>query len=133
MNALQVDEPDNEVLNDADQYLRQHKIIELFEDLTTIIAYRQPDSLEGFLVQQIEARMKNGPRAIIYTEAEMQNIFTLYDLKNSGHITKEQCREGKNSSAYIFKTFQFFELTLICIVFIALSTLSNDEMHFTTV
>ena len=40
MNALQVDEPDNEVLNDADQYLRQHKIIELFEDLTTIIAYR---------------------------------------------------------------------------------------------
>ena len=109
MNALQVDEPDNEVLNDADQYLRQHKIIELFEDLTTIIAYRQPDSLEGFLVQQIEARIKNGPRSIIYTEAEMQNIFTLYDLKNSGHITKEQCREGKfyRFDHIHIKTFQF--------------------------
>ena len=39
--------------------------------------------------------MKNGSRSIVYTEAEMQNIFTLYDLKNSGHINKEQCREGK--------------------------------------
>ena len=39
--------------------------------------------------------MKNGSRSIVYTEAEMQNIFTLYDLKNSGHISKEQCREGR--------------------------------------
>ena len=31
MNALGISEVDNEVLNDADQYLRQHKILELFE------------------------------------------------------------------------------------------------------
>ena len=31
MNALGVNEVDNEVLNDADQYLREHKILELFE------------------------------------------------------------------------------------------------------
>ena len=31
MNALQINEVDNEVLNDADQYLREHKILELFE------------------------------------------------------------------------------------------------------
>merc|ERR1712079_328026 len=106
MNALQVNEVDNEVLNDADQHLREHKILELFEDLTTLLAYKQPDNLEGFLVQQIEARVKNGTRSIVYTEAEMQNIFTLYDLKNSGHITKEQCRK-------------------------ALTTLANSEFHFT--
>ena len=45
--------------------------------------------------------MKNGTRSIVYTEAEMQNIFTLYDLKNSGNISKDQCREGK------FYTFLF--------------------------
>ena len=31
MNALQINEVDNEVLNDADQYLREHKILEPFE------------------------------------------------------------------------------------------------------
>ena len=67
----------------------------MFKDLTTLLAYKQPDNMESFLCQQIEARMKNGSRSIVYTEAEMQNIFTLYDLKNSGHINKEQCREGK--------------------------------------
>ena len=65
------------------------------QDLTTLLAYKQPDNMEQFLVQQIESRMKNGSRSIVYTEAEMQNIFTLYDLKNSGSISKEQCREGK--------------------------------------
>ena len=56
--------------------------------------------MEGFLVQQIEARVKNGTRSIVYTEAEINNIFTLYDLKNSGHITKEQCREGKYYTSF---------------------------------
>ena len=37
MNALQVNEVDNEVLNDADQYLREHKILELFEVRTLTI------------------------------------------------------------------------------------------------
>ena len=31
VNALGVHGVDNEVLNDADQYLREHKILELFE------------------------------------------------------------------------------------------------------
>lgn len=31
MNALGINEVDNDVLNDADQYLREHKILELFE------------------------------------------------------------------------------------------------------
>ena len=69
--------------------------MELFEDLTTLISYKQPDNLEGFLCHQIEARIKKGARTIVYTEAEMQNIFTLYDLSNTGQINKEQCRQGK--------------------------------------
>ena len=31
MNSLGINEVDNDVLNDADQYLREHKILELFE------------------------------------------------------------------------------------------------------
>ena len=42
-NPLQIPDVDNEVLQEADQYLRKHKILELFEDLTTILAYKQPE------------------------------------------------------------------------------------------
>ena len=65
------------------------------QDLTTLLAYKQPDNVEHFLVQQIEARQKNGERSIVYTDTEMQNIFTLYDLKGQNYITRDQCREGK--------------------------------------
>ena len=41
MNALGINEVDNEVLNDADAYLRQHKILELFEvSLSLVFAAR---------------------------------------------------------------------------------------------
>jgi hypothetical protein len=57
------------------------------------------------LVEQIEGRKAHGPRSIVFSDAELQNIFTLYDLKGLGQITKEQCRE-------------------------ALKTLANSEFHF---
>ena len=106
MNPLALQDVDNEMLRDADEYLRKHKILELFEDLTTLLAYKQPDNVEQFLIDQVKIRKENGTRSIVYTDQELQNIFTLYDLKGAGHITKEQCRE-------------------------ALKTLANSEFHFT--
>jgi len=59
------------------------------------LCYKQPDNVEAFLIEQIKERKAQGSRSIIYTDIELQNIFTLYDLKGSGSITKDQCREGK--------------------------------------
>lgn len=70
------------------------------------MAYKQPENVEAFLVEQVKNRKDNGSRSIVYTDQELQNIFTLYDLKGAGHITKDQCRE-------------------------ALKTLANSEFHFT--
>jgi hypothetical protein len=44
----------------AEEYLRKHHIIELFEDLCTAVAYKKPDLLEEFLVEQLELRKKKG-------------------------------------------------------------------------
>ena len=61
-NPLAIPDVDNEVLREADEYLRRHKILELFEvsfsliynffikDLTTILAYKQPENINAFLV-----------------------------------------------------------------------------------
>ena len=74
------------------------------QDLTTILSYKQPENMEAFLVDILKQRKLNGNRSIVYSDTELQNIFTLYDLKGNGYITKEQCRE-------------------------ALKTLANSEFH----
>ena len=88
-NPLQIPDVDNEVLREADVYLREHKILELFEDLTTILAYKQPDNVEACLIENLKNRKVQGNRSIVYQDSELQNIFTLYDLKGQGFITKE--------------------------------------------
>ena len=47
-------EPDNELVKDADAYLRKHKIQELFEDLLTIVCHKRPENLEQFLVETLK-------------------------------------------------------------------------------
>lgn len=44
----------------AEEYLRKHHIMELFEDLCTAAAYKKPDSIEDFLIEQLELRKKTG-------------------------------------------------------------------------
>lgn len=89
------------MLREADEYLRKHKILELFEvslfllinsflkDLTTILSYKQPDNIDAFLIDILKQRKMNGNRSIVYGDTELQNIFALYDLKGAGFITKE--------------------------------------------
>ena len=73
--------------------------------MTTIICYKQPENIEQFLVDLLKQRKEQGSRSIVYNEAELQNIFTLYDLKGAGHITKDQCKEGRH---IYFIYLQFF-------------------------
>ena len=73
--------------------------------MTTVLAYKQPENMEGFLVDVLKQRKLNGNRSIVYSDSELQNIFTLYDLKGAGFISRDQCRE-------------------------ALKTLANSEFHY---
>ena len=70
-----------------------------------MLSYKQPENMEGFLIDVLKQRKLNGNRSIVYSDTELQNIFTLYDLKGAGFISKEQCRE-------------------------ALKTLANSEFHY---
>ena len=50
-NPLEIPDEGNEILREADIYMRDHKIMELFEDMTTMLGYKQPDNIESFLVE----------------------------------------------------------------------------------
>lgn len=64
-----------------------------------MLAYKQPDNMEAFLIETLKQRKINGNRSIVYTDSELQNIYSLYDLKGSGFITPEQCKEALKNLA----------------------------------
>ena len=86
---------------ECEKYLREHRIKELFEDLTTALAYKQPEKVENFLIKELELRQdRNSTTLPIFTENEVETIFKLYNLKNSKFITKEKAKEALNCIAH---------------------------------
>ena len=98
-------EIDNQLVADADSYIRKHKIMELFEDMLTMVVHKRPEEVEQFMIDILKQRKEHGSRWTIYSEAELQNTFLLFDLKSDNYITKDKWKE-------------------------ALKTLANSEFHF---
>lgn len=83
----------------AEEYLRKHHILELFEDLCTAVAYKQPEDIKEFLIKELEQRQTHGIHVPVFTQVEVENIFNLYDLKQEGFISRFKCREALKSMA----------------------------------
>ncbi len=43
----------------------------IIQDLTTILAYKQPENIESFLVDILKQRKLNGNRSIVYSDSEL--------------------------------------------------------------
>ena len=102
-NSFQI--ADNNLLKDADDYIRQHRLVELFEDLATAVAYKQPEKLEEFLIERLALYKEQGLKGGIFTEEEARNVFKLFDLKQEKKISKERCIKGLQTMAN--SSFQF--------------------------
>ena len=101
---------DNNLINEADEYIRKHRLVELFEDLASAVAYRQPEKLNEFLIQRLELKKEQGLKSGIFTEDEARNIFKLFDLKQEKKISRERCIKGLQTMAN--SSFQF-EMPLV--------------------
>ena len=96
-NAFQL--ADNNLVNEADEYIKKNRLVELFEDLATAVAYRQPENLKDFLIERLENKKEQGLRGGIFTEEEARNVFKLFDLKQEKKISKERCIKGLQTMA----------------------------------
>ena len=72
---------DNDLVKESDEYIRKNRLVELFEDLASAVAYRQPEKLEEFLIERLELKKEQGLKSGIFTEEEARNVFKLFDLK----------------------------------------------------
>ena len=46
------------------------------------------------MIERLNLHKEQGLKCGIFTEAEVQNIFNLFDLKKEGFITKDRCIKG---------------------------------------
>ena len=90
---------DNNLVKESDEYIRKYKLVELFEDLCTAVAYRQPEKLEEFLIDRLTIYKEQGLRGGIFTEEEARNVFKLFDLKQEKKISRERCIKGLQTMA----------------------------------
>ena len=90
---------DNDLVKESDEYIRKNRLTELFEDLASAVAYRQPENLEEFLIQRLELKREQGLKSGIFTEEEARNVFKLFDLKQEKKISRERCIKGLQTMA----------------------------------
>ena len=101
---------DNDLVKESDEYIRNNRLVELFEDLATAVAYNQPKNLEEFLIDRLKLKMEQGLKSGIFTEEEAKNVFKLFDLKQEKKISRERCIKGLQTMAN--SSFQF-EMPLV--------------------
>ena len=78
----------NALKEEADSYLRKHRIFELMEDLCSDLCYQQPENINDFLIERLRHKQKQGFKTGVFSKEEICNIFVLFDLKREGYIDK---------------------------------------------
>eukprot|EP00930_Biecheleria_cincta_P000167 TRINITY_DN10034_c0_g1_i2.p2 TRINITY_DN10034_c0_g1~~TRINITY_DN10034_c0_g1_i2.p2 ORF type:complete len:123 (+),score=39.41 TRINITY_DN10034_c0_g1_i2:200-568(+) len=89
----------NEELKKADEYLKRHRILELFNDLCSSVCYKQPEDLRGFLIQELQHREREGAESGNFEDSEIKAVFGLADLMQMGVISEMQARSALLSLA----------------------------------
>lgn len=80
----------------AAKYLKDHKIIELFQNLTAALVYERPDDPKSFMKSHIEQLLKaksdpdEADPPCFMDESNLKSVFLMLDVTKRGYITKEQ-------------------------------------------
>ncbi|KAM4039521.1 EF-hand calcium-binding domain-containing protein 10 isoform 2-T4 [Anomaloglossus baeobatrachus] len=83
---------------EAEDYLREHKIMELVNNLTSLLLYHRPDRPREFLITQLEklqlARLADVEYPCLFDESNVDAVFGILDPSGQGHITGAQYMEA---------------------------------------
>merc|ERR1712038_309238 len=86
---------------DARDYMSQHKILELFNNLTSQLMYNQPDHPKDFLIENLEklikARTSKLDYPCLFDESNIESVFGMLDPTQRGHIKLQQYKEALQS------------------------------------
>lgn len=85
---------------EAADYLQEHCIPELFEQLTTALVYNRPADPRLFIREQLEQLKKNKDdpeqhsAPSLFDDSNLISVFGMLDVPGKGHITHTQYTEA---------------------------------------
>ncbi|XP_055790728.1 EF-hand calcium-binding domain-containing protein 10 [Salvelinus fontinalis] len=83
---------------EAADYLRKHKIIELMDNLTSMLFFHRPERPNEFLITQLEqlraSKMKSLDCPSLFNDTNLDAVLGILDPTNQGHITFVQYKEA---------------------------------------
>lgn len=87
---------------EALSYLREHKIPQLFEQLTAALVYERPDDPKAFMRRYIRElqRARQNPEddpPCFLDESNLQSVFGMLDVTNKGHVSLQQYQAAMKS------------------------------------
>ncbi|KAI8504018.1 PREDICTED: EF-hand calcium-binding domain-containing protein 10-like [Branchiostoma belcheri] len=83
---------------EARAYLEEHKIIELFNNLTAQLVYSRPDNPRQYLIQYLErlrtSKLSQLDYPVLFDDTNLQALFGILDPTRKGFITLEQYKHA---------------------------------------
>ena len=84
---------------EAREYLESKGVLDLFQELGTLLMYHKPEDPRSFLVEQLQILQEKQKTeklgSSIFTEADIKTLFGMFDPTGKGSITGAQCRQGE--------------------------------------
>lgn len=88
---------------EANEYLKQHKIPQLFEELTAELVFHRPSDPRSFMrdyilkLQNAKANPDKGDPPSLLDESNIRCVFSMLDITKRGFITTAQYHEAMRS------------------------------------
>mmetsp|Transcript_4948 Transcript_4948/g.9445 ORF Transcript_4948/g.9445 Transcript_4948/m.9445 type:complete len:125 (-) Transcript_4948:42-416(-) len=85
---------------DANAYLKEKKVLELFHDLGTKLVYSKPEDPNAFLLKvlsEIQEGDAAGAPTTFFTSKDVSTMFSMFDPTGKGTITMVQYKNALKS------------------------------------
>ncbi|KAG8438584.1 hypothetical protein GDO86_004954 [Hymenochirus boettgeri] len=83
---------------EAEDYLRENRVLDLVNNLTSLLLYHQPERPREFLIKQLEklkyARLSGVDYPCLFDDSNLDSIFGILDPAGQGYITGNQYMEA---------------------------------------
>uniref|UniRef100_W5NFU7 EF-hand calcium binding domain 10 n=2 Tax=Lepisosteus oculatus TaxID=7918 RepID=W5NFU7_LEPOC len=83
---------------EAASYLEKHKILDLMDNLASMLFFHRPERPREFLISQLEmlkvTRMRTADSPCLFNDSNLEAIFGILDPPRQGYITLAQYKEA---------------------------------------
>ena len=84
---------------EAREYLQSKGVLDLFQELGTLLMYHKPTDPRSFLIEQLQILQEKQKLEVlgssIFTQEDIKTMFGMFDPTGKGSINGDQCKQGR--------------------------------------